>query len=1072
MSGSSGVGEPVGKRAAREAFAGGRRPRRRRWPWFLGGVAAVLLAAVIAEVRTSWLQARLAAGWSEGIGFVVEEGASPAPARAAQGPYDRRLGYAALADWVPALEARGFEIEAQARVTPRFERALDLGLFPIYREKTQAGLTIVDRSGDPFYRATYPERRYPSFDAIPPIVVEALLFIENRELLDPGSPYRNPAIEWDRLAGSVLNLSLRSFRSGGSVAGASTLATQIEKFRHSPGGFTSSVRDKLRQMASATVRAYSEGLHTEGVRRRIVLDYLNSVPLAAVAGHGEVIGLQDGLWAWYGLDADHVNPVLSRCAPDPAGEATPGTEAPARDAEAEPGTPAAEAVPGTETPAEEDPRASFDCESAPEEAIDEPGTALRAVLSLLLAQRRPTFYLARSDGQEALQRLTDAYIGLLAEAGLVSPALASATRSARLDLLPRSPERPRASFIDRKAAAAVRTHVLGLTGWERLYDLDRLDLTVHSTIDHAVQDSVTRVLTRLEDRGFVQRSGLAAERLLGAGDPRRVLYSFVLYEVTPHGNLVRVQTDNFDAPLDLNQSSRLELGSSAKLRALVTYLEVVERLYGELADLSPAERRAVADSLPDPLTRWVAGYLDRRPDSTLRELLDASMERSYSASSSERFFTGGGSHVFRNFDGRFEGSVLSVRQGFRNSVNLVFVRIMRDIERYYRWRVAGASARILNDPSDPRRQVYLERFADREGSVFVSRFFNKFRGKSRDEILASLVGGRRSTPLRLGWAFRSVLPDAELREFELFLRLQDPNAQFSERVVQDLYRRTDVARLTLADQGYLASIHPLELWVARHLIENPDASRDETLEASQSARRDVYRWLFSPRRRAAQDRSISVILELEAFLEIQRAWRRVGYPFENVVPSYGTAIGSSGDRPSALAELVGIVLDNGIRRPSVLVDALHFAERTPFETRLERRATEGVRVLSPEVAAVGREALLDVVTSGTGRSVLGAMRTPDGTVLPIGGKTGTGNNQFKVFASGGRLLEARTINRTATFVFFIGDRHYGVITAHVPGPEAAGYSFTSALPVRVLGLLAPHLTPLFGENPDEVRGGG
>ncbi len=1044
------LGPSTRGKSAREASAGIRSGRRRRWPWILGVAAALLIAGVIAEVRTSWLQARLTAAWSDDIGFVVEEGASPTPARAAQGPYDRRLGYAALGDWIPSLEARGFEIEAQARVTPRFERALDLGLFPIYREKTQAGLTILDRSGEPFYTATYPERRYPSFDAIPPIVVHALLFIENRELLDPGSPYRNPAIEWDRLAGSILNLSLRSFRSGGSVAGASTLATQIEKFRHSPGGFTSSVRDKLRQMASATVRAYSEGLHTEGVRRRIVLDYLNSVPLAAVAGHGEVIGLQDGLWAWYGLDADRVNAVLARCA-----------RGPAEDAPRETGTPADAATGEAGTPAEEASQATFDCGSAPDMGVDEPGTALRAVLSLLLAQRRPSFYLARSDGREALQRLTDAYLGLLAEAQLVEPALASATRSARLDLLPRSPERPRASFIDRKAAAAVRTHVLGLTGWERLYDLDRLDLTVHSTIDHAVQDSVTRLLTRLEDRGFVQRSGLAAERLLGTGDPRRVLYSFVLYELTPHGSLVRVQTDNFDAPLDLNQSSRLELGSSAKLRALVTYLEVVERLYGELAEVSPAERRAVADSLQDPLTRWVAGHLDRRPDSSLRELLDAAMERTYSASSSERFFTGGGSHVFRNFDARFEGSVLSVRQGFRNSVNLVFVRIMRDLERFYRWRVPGASARILNDPSDPRRQVYLERFADREGGVFVSRFFNKFRGKSRDEILASLVGGRRSTPLRLGWAFRSVLPDADVREFELFLRLQDPNAQFSERVVQDLFRRTDVARLTLADQGYLASIHPLELWVARHLIENPDASRDETLEASQTARRDVYQWLFSPRRRAAQDRSISVILELEAFLEIQRAWRRLGYPFENLVPSYGTAIGSSGDRPSALAELVGILLNDGIRQPAVLVDGLRFAAGTPFETRLRREASEGVRVLSSEVAAVAREALLDVVTNGTARSVLGSMRTPDGTVLPIGGKTGTGNNQFKVFASGGRLVEARTINRTATFVFFIGDRHYGVITAHVPGPDAAGYSFTSALPVRVLALLASQLTPLF-----------
>ena len=35
------------------------------------------------------------------------------------------------------------------------------------------------------------------------------------------------------------------------AAGGSTLATQLEKYRHSPEGRTQSARDKLQQMASA-----------------------------------------------------------------------------------------------------------------------------------------------------------------------------------------------------------------------------------------------------------------------------------------------------------------------------------------------------------------------------------------------------------------------------------------------------------------------------------------------------------------------------------------------------------------------------------------------------------------------------------------------------------------------------------------------------------------------------------------------------------------------------------------------------------------------------------------------------
>jgi hypothetical protein len=52
------------------------------------------------------------------------------------------------------------------------------------------------------------------------------------------------------------------------------------------------------------------------------------------------------------------------------------------------------------------------------------------------------------------------------------------------------------------------------------------------------------------------------------------------------------------------------------------------------------------------------------------------------------------------------------------------------------------------------------------------------------------------------------------------------------------------------------------------------------------------------------------------------------------------------------------------------------------------------------------------------------------------------------------------VNRSATFVFAIGDRYFGTLTAYVPGAQAAHYDFTSALPVQLLKLLAPSLLPL------------
>jgi len=69
-----------------------------------------------------------------------------------------------------------------------------------------------------------------------------------------------------------------------------------------------------------------------------------------------------------------------------------------------------------------------------------------------------------------------------------------------------------------------------------------------------------------------------------------------------------------------------------------------------------------------------------------------------------------------------------------------------------------------------------------------------------------------------------------------------------------------------------------------------------------------------------------------------------------------------------------------------------------------------------------------------------------------------------VYAAGGRLIESRYVNRSATFVFNIGERFFGSMTAYVHGPESKNYDFTSALPVQLLTVLAPSLMPLIEPN--------
>jgi membrane peptidoglycan carboxypeptidase len=981
----------------------------------------VTVPFVLHELRTSNLQARYLSDFASEIGFEMADGPSPTVRFPTSGPFDRRLGYTDIARMTARMEERGFLVTRQAQVSERFARVVDQGIFPVYREKAQGGLVLRDRDGDAFHRSPSPERVYPSFESMPELLWRSLLFIENREFLDPRYPRRNPAVEWDRLARSVVDLGLRALGSDRNVPGGSTLATQLEKFRHAPEGRTGSPADKLRQMGTASLRAYLDGPETLEDQRRIVREYLNSVPLAAQRGHGEVVGTADGLRAWYGTDFDEANRLLA------AGE------------------------------------------PAPDEA-DRQARVYRQALSLLLAHRRPTYYLARPEGRLALKELTDLYLTLLARDGVISAELARRAGRAEAVLLDRAPERPPPDFVERKAADQVRTHLLGLLGLPSLYELDRYDVAAHATLDLDWQAAAAELFRSLSDPAFVRGTGFGADRLLSVGDPGRVIYSFTLLESTSLGNVVRAQTDNYEGPLSLARGGRLELGSTAKLRTLVTYLEVVATLHGRLGGLTPDSLARVTVASQDRLTAWAVAFLRADPEASLATMLEAAMTRTYSANPGERFATGGGVQSFSNFDRTYDGRVMTVREAFRQSVNLPSIRTMRDVVRYHMFGLPGSTAGVLDDVDDPARQEYLVRFADREGREFLRQFYRKYQGRPGSEILDLLVAERALGPLRTAYAFRAVAPDASLETFGRSVDEHTPYSTLSDEALETLYRQSDPQRWDLNDLGFLSRIHPLELWLARYLLTHPGAPLQEVLDASVDVRQEVYQWLFRTRRRNAQDQRIRTILELEAFQEIHRSWRRLGYPFDNIVPSFGTAIGSSGDQPLALAELVGIIVNGGVRKPVVRVRGVEFAQGTPFETHMSREASAAERVMDPEVARVLREALVDVVENGTGRRVRGAITGGDGEALVVGGKTGTGDNRYRVFGAGGQLVESRAVNRTATLVFFVDDRWFGVVTAYVPGPEADRYRFTSALPSEVLRMLGPALSPMIAGDAGPVEG--
>jgi membrane peptidoglycan carboxypeptidase len=977
-----------------------------------------LVGLVAWELLSSALEAKYLAKAAQKMTWQVRPGPSDRIRYPDHGPYDLRLGYSMLPTFLTRLDKAGWQIDRQARISIQMERINDLGVFLPYHEKDQAGLTLLDSDGKLLYQSLHPTRVYKRFEDIPKVLVNSLLYIENRELLTEQFPTRNPAVEWDRLAEALMEKGISLVDTNRNVPGGSTLPTQIVKYRHSPEGLTSSMGDKLRQMTTASLRAYLDGTNTLPMRRNTVMAYLNTVPLAAAPRIGEVNGVGDGLWAWYGLDFAEINRTLSR---KPAAHDTAYA------------------------------------------------SALKHALSLIVAERRPSYYLATN--RKALDALTDDHLDLLASANVIPRELADRAKQIKLRDIKLRVDPPAPRFVDQKATNAQRIHVAALLGNPRLYNLDRLDLQVNTTINQPAQKIVAAYLQSLANLDAATASGLVGFRLLQPNNQLdQVIYSFTLYEKTQQGNVLRVQADNLNQPFDINSQARLDLGSTAKLRTLVTYLRIISQLYDEDRTLDAAVLKQKAQPQRDVLAQWVAATLLAQPGIKLDALLDAAMNRQYSAAR-EMFFTGGGLHNFVNFDPKDNSRVMPVWEATKNSVNLVYIRIMRDIVRHYASASPGTIARILDDASNPLRQTYLTRFVDQEGRVFINRFYQSHKNQTAMAMADDLYARTHANPRRFTSVYRYLEPRASFDDYVSALHTQLPESKsLSPATLESLYKTHAPDAYDLADRGYVTQIHPLELWVVKSLRAAPRTDLKTLYAQGADARREVYNWLFKTSRKNAQDIRIQSLLEVEAFDALLRDWKRLGYPFDNLTPSYATAIGASGDRPAALAELMGILVNDGVRAPTASLTGLHFAANTPYDTTLSPKPAKGERLLPAEVAQTVRRALVRVVEGGTAGRLAGALKDAAGQPITIGGKTGTGDHRFEHYGKNGQLIESRVVNRTATFVFYLGDQYFGTLTALVQGEQAGQYGYTSSLTAQMLKSLLPQLQPyLFPTPPGQAK---
>ena len=982
----------------------------RRVVYFLIGAGLVLLALLASlaawEMETFHFEAQYLSRFAARMHYTLAAGASNSIRYPRTGPFDERLGYTRLPDFIARLQAAGFVIASQARISPAMRQMDAWGLNLPYHEKDRAGLTLLDEVGQVFYRYREPRQAYARYSDVPAEVGNSLVFIENHDLLQAHPRDQNPAVEWLRLAQAVFDKVEQEIWPGHSVPGGSTLATQIEKYRHSPNGLTLTVRDKWQQMASASVRAYLDGPDTLATRQRLVLDYLDTVPLSARPGYGEVLGLPDGMQAWYGLDYRELSHRL--------------------------------AVGSTDATT---------------------GRLFKHALSLMIAQRKPSYFLMTD--RAALESMTNFYLRLLARHGVISQALCNAALAQPLQFATRYAPPPR-DFVIQKAANALRAQLAGLLGMTRLYQLDRLDLTAQTTLNADAQLATTRFLVGLGNVATTQQLGLYGHNLFRPGaDLSHVIYSFTLYERTSRGAELRVQADNLNQPFDLNQGAKLDLGSTAKLRTLISYLEIVTTLHDRFVAMTPAELADVPSS--DPISDWAIGWWRTTPDTSLDSMLNAAMARQYSANPQETFFTAGGLHHFVNFDKAEDSRTMDLWEATRDSVNLVYIRLMRDISRYYIAHLPGMSSTLMDDVHDPTRRLYLEKFADREGKEFLLRFYRQYRGQTSQQIDESLVGSIHPTARKLAALFRYLAPGAPESAMVSFVRSHAEN-QADDQTLAHLYDEFAPGRWSLTDTGYILQLHPLRLWLAAFLRNHPGTTFASAVAASHDERVAVYSWLYRNGRKSAQDIRIHSLLEVEAFEQIHQDWKRLGYPFDSLVPSYATALGVSADRPAALAHLMGILVNDGVSLPEITLSSLSFAHATPYETNLVADRKAGQRLLPAELTRVVRKALEGVIESGTAVRLHDAFRDAQGHPLEVGGKTGTGDHRFDTFDNDGNVITSKPVSRSATLVFFIGDRFFGTMTAVVEGEIAGNYHFTSAVIAQMMKAMAPWLlTPFHPE---------
>ena len=234
--------------------------RLKVWLWWLA-LLAIVAAAIFVEIQTSLLQSWFFTSTNERLFYSLKDGPSREiifPRAAA--PFDERRGYSKLPLLQSRLQSQGYLVTQQARQSE----------------------TMLDALGARHLAALLGNGRMPAWKSPAPTACRC--FVTPRPIFSSlksttsRRSWSRRCCSWKTAISTIRQPRGRIRSSSGTahskrrriisraklqlpvpVQGGSTLAVQLEKFRHSPHGRTDNPVEKLRQLIGASLKAYQEG---------------------------------------------------------------------------------------------------------------------------------------------------------------------------------------------------------------------------------------------------------------------------------------------------------------------------------------------------------------------------------------------------------------------------------------------------------------------------------------------------------------------------------------------------------------------------------------------------------------------------------------------------------------------------------------------------------------------------------------------------------------------------------------------------------------------------------------------